>query len=125
MEDIRDVLQIRDVESNYQPQILAQPNEPHHSTSNQSHVAIDDQELLQLQAAQMFYSSYSFQQKQDHLAKVYSLLDHHRMIVEILQGMKDVCVLGLKDHEVNPKIAYTQASILEAKNVLFRSQNRH
>ena len=73
----------------------------------------------------MFYSSYSFQQKQDHLAKVYSLLDHHRMIVEILQGMKDVCVLGLKDHEVNPKIAYTQASILEAKNVLFRSQNRH
>ena len=79
--------------------------------SNQSHVAIDDHELLQLQAAYMFYSYYSFQEKQEHLSKVHHLLDHHRMIVEVLQGMKDICIIGLKDHEVNPKIAYSNASI--------------
>ena len=124
MEDIRDALQHREVESHEQPPILAQPNEPHQSMSNNSNVAVDDPELLQLQAAQMFYHAYSFKQKQDHLARVQALLDHHKMVVDVLQGMKDVSVLGLSSHDANQKIVYSGNAIQEAKNVLYRSQQR-
>ena len=101
-----------------------QREDHHQSMSNQSHVAVDNQELLQLQASQMFYSSYTFTLKQEHLAKVQALLDHHKMIVDVLQGMKDVSVVGLSNHDINQKIVYSGNAIDEAKNVLYRSQQR-
>ena len=124
MEDIHDALQIRDTETYVVPQPYAQPNEPQQSMSNNSNVAVDDQELLQLQAAQMFYHALSFKQKQDHLGRVQALLDHHKMIVDVLQGMKDVSVVGLGSHDTNQKIVYSGNAIDEAKNVLYRSQQR-
>ena len=124
MEDIRDALQIQETNAHYQPQILAQPIDQHQSMSNQSHVTVDDQELLHLEAKILWFPKWSLAEKKQYQDRVLALLQHHKQIVDTLQNIYDVTCAGLRNHDENQKMPYRSSAIQEAENILVRSQYR-
>ena len=92
--------------------------------SNQSHVTVDDQELLHLEAKILWFPKWSLAEKKQYQDRVLALLQHHKQIVDTLQNIYDVTCAGLRNHDENQKMPYRSSAIQEAENILVRSQYR-